>query len=110
MEDLYSTPRTTNLLVSASRSFDVVRAKLDFFVLPTVHESTTYANRVIQPCSMAPQVIESYSCALYSGGLPLHGRLSVTADTASFSGWRNTKVMLHWVLFHPHQAGRPRAG
>lgn len=76
-----------------------------FFVLPTVVESPTYASRAIQPCTMAPQVIESYSCALYSGGLPLHGRLSVTADNASFSGWRNTKVMLHCVLFHPHQAG-----
>lgn len=38
------------------------------------------------------QIIESYSCAVYSGGLPLHGRLYITAKYALFSGWRNTKV------------------
>ncbi|CAM9785903.1 unnamed protein product, partial [Ectocarpus sp. 8 AP-2014] len=40
------------------------------------------------------KVIESFSCGLYSGGLPLHGRLYVTGKYALFSGWRNTKVVV----------------
>ncbi|CAM9189104.1 unnamed protein product [Discosporangium mesarthrocarpum] len=40
------------------------------------------------------KIIESFSCALYSGGLPLHGRLSVTSRHVYFAGWRNSKVVL----------------
>ncbi|CAM9408655.1 unnamed protein product [Scytosiphon promiscuus] len=44
--------------------------------------------------ALRDKVIESYSCGLYSGGLPVHGRLYVTSNHALFSGWRDTKVVL----------------
>jgi hypothetical protein len=43
----------------------------------------------------APErVIESYSCALYSSGLPMHGRLSISSDLVHFAGWRSSKFDL----------------
>ena len=58
----------------------------------TNSNTNTNTNTTTTTDTLHHQVIESYSCALYSGGLPVHGRLYITASHALFSGWRNTKV------------------
>ena len=58
----------------------------------TTTTTNTNTNTTTTTDTLHHQVIESYSCALYSGGLPVHGRLYITASHALFSGWRNTKV------------------